>query len=955
MSELLIGVGAKIVSSAVVGAVRGLTRSWQNASPAPKVEPPLGKVIQDQNNETVGVLNQQQELELFNFLQRPEIRSLIQARVLVELSISANPNLDEIEEANSELQARFRANVLRHEFAWDSLADDIWMQVTDEAKTIISAPIESYLSPDELDALLSNVRTTSTNRTAVSSQPLFVRNVLEATSNEGNIKKIGDTERDIRSAMREWSRRARLRHIRKQFDVDLADIYIDRTLTQGSNPTSEVAAMELASPLTRMRAVVLGNPGAGKSTLTQHIVSECTNSQDGNLRLPLLVICKDAVGRLASETFEEIIAQYLRVGITGTETDSKTVSWLLSLGKCLVIFDGIDEILDIGARRDFIRKVEAFANRYPTTSILATSRLVGYDTAIFSAKLFDQFVLKEFDMDQIERYVHSWFTQAAEQDSATARAFLLEGEQLEELLRNPLMLSLLCALYRHNGYIPQSRREVYKDCADLLFHRWDSFRGINSGVISVQQARQLMMALAYWFSNSQAAQSGVPERQVAQTLAMNLRDTAGIIDSEAPDRAREFLEYCAGRAWLLTELGTDSSGERLFGFTHRTFLEYFSAEETVRRTPDTKKLADEIIRIYREDPSSVRAELIFQCANANISGASNIIIGSLLQKSRLQSGLSDTHYFSMLVRLTTAAIVGADTQNKLFDAIGHHWINTDPYEDWATTNAVFSLPRDSRNRFIEGLIQNESPGALSFGAASQQVREAFLDRWARFRLMRSSLSETESWDQCFARLLEEDLQLTYPTLTWAFEAEGYPEPALRFPDGLAFKGIGRLVPGVPLLAWAKVLSNPFDTKWLAQLERVNNDIPRWPQVRRVSANWIASLVEEMDASLRGTQVQSDEHRQSLTPLALWLCAISLEVSKSVPPVFNPVINQTVFRELATLRISSIQSAQRRSNPELPHSAAEWRRIAPWLTRWVSGGQLVPELIAPVRRSTSSGR
>jgi hypothetical protein len=45
--------------------------------------------------------------------------------------------------------------------------------------------------------------------------------------------------------------------------------------------------------------------------------------------------------------------------------------------------------------------------------------------------------------------------------------------------------------------------------------------------------------------------------------------------------ADQFLEFCTGRAWILTDVGSRSN-EPIYGFSHRTFLEFFAAEYLVR-------------------------------------------------------------------------------------------------------------------------------------------------------------------------------------------------------------------------------------------------------------------------------------------------------------------------------------------------------------------------------------
>jgi hypothetical protein len=55
------------------------------------------------------------------------------------------------------------------------------------------------------------------------------------------------------------------------------------------------------------------------------------------------------------------------------------VARLLITGTALVIFDGLDELLDTGHRAEVTAIVERFCTEYPLAPVLVTSRLVGYE------------------------------------------------------------------------------------------------------------------------------------------------------------------------------------------------------------------------------------------------------------------------------------------------------------------------------------------------------------------------------------------------------------------------------------------------------------------------------------------------------------------------------------------------------------------------------------------------
>ncbi|MEJ1230500.1 MAG: hypothetical protein WDM88_07605 [Galbitalea sp.] len=183
------------------------------------------------------------------------------------------------------------------------------------------------------------------------------------------------------------------------------------------------------------------------------------------------------------------------------------------------------------------------------TSILVTSRSIGYERAPLPSTTFRTFVLDQYVPGQATEYVSRWFTFIDRQDLIVE--FERESRTVADLKSNPLMLSLLCVLYRERGSIPRRRRDIYADCADLLFHTWDSHRHIDQPEELHANGDRIMQEIASWVYKSQAAQNGLPESVIQKSIGIYLRDVVGVEDGEARRRAGEFLEFCATRAWLL--------------------------------------------------------------------------------------------------------------------------------------------------------------------------------------------------------------------------------------------------------------------------------------------------------------------------------------------------------------------------------------------------------------------
>ena len=52
-------------------------------------------------------------------------------------------------------------------------------------------------------------------------------------------------------------------------------------------------------------------------------------------------------------------------------------------------------------------------------------------------------------------------------------AVYFESRELRDLRSNPLILALMCNVYKTEGFIPRSRAELYDNCTNMLLFRLD--------------------------------------------------------------------------------------------------------------------------------------------------------------------------------------------------------------------------------------------------------------------------------------------------------------------------------------------------------------------------------------------------------------------------------------------------------------------------------------------------
>ena len=420
--------------------------------------------------------------------------------------------------------------------------------------------------------------------------------------------------------------------------VHIDHIYVvPRFLGSNSYPTDRVTLPQIMTE--SYRPVILGDPGAGKTTLAQSLGHQystpASNSQDGVGIIPFIVSVRQYESRRRQQSLS--IAQFIAEYITESyqiPVPTGAIDYLLATGQALVVFDGLDELLDIGRRRDVCTAVESFSELYATTAILATSRTVGYYEAPLQPSIFKVFFLLPFTDDDVAQYAKAWFAiddrLAINERDRVAEAFLEESLSVQDLRSNALMLGLLCNVYRGVRTIPQNRAELYQQCANMLFERWDAGRGIIKSGLLKADARAALQDVALWIYKTTELTHGVPESLLRRRLtAYWMKRYENPEDAE--DAARALLQLWQGRSWILTDVGTSAERkERVFKFTHQTFLEYFAAVQLARTLPSPSKLWRNLKPKVQRGSWDIVAQLSIQKLNESYDDASDEIVRQLI-------------------------------------------------------------------------------------------------------------------------------------------------------------------------------------------------------------------------------------------------------------------------------------------------------------------------------------
>ena len=360
-------------------------------------------------------------------------------------------------------------------------------------------------------------------------------------------------------------------------------------------------------------AVILGDPGSGKSSLLQYLALSWAQRPTRDLSLfpiPFLIELRfygrdKQAAKQGGKAFDFL--SFLHGGNVTCHLNQQIVFDKLNAGQGIALFDGIDEVFDPALRDEVLKDIHRFSNRFKNVQIIVTSRRLGYKAQPLRDAGFKHFMLQDLEIEQIEDFLERWHELFTDQlDNLRKKERLIKAIQdsksIRELAGNPLLLTMMAILNRKQE-LPRNRSDLYNKASEVLLYQWDvevkllenpKFKHWNI-LIELDHKQKMLRKVAYFMQSNKKDTSGnlISKSDLENILTESLRE---IIERGEPRMiARVIIEELRTRNFILCYLGADS-----YGFVHRTFLEYFCAWEFVWQFKETQILTIEqlIIEVF---------------------------------------------------------------------------------------------------------------------------------------------------------------------------------------------------------------------------------------------------------------------------------------------------------------------------------------------------------------------
>jgi predicted NACHT family NTPase len=318
------------------------------------------------------------------------------------------------------------------------------------------------------------------------------------------------------------------------------------------------------------KLMILGQPGAGKTTFLKWLALQCSEGEFSQNRVPLFVTLKEfAEADGQPDLLSFIIRQLTECGVkNGQEVGAR----ILQAGRSIILLDGLDEVRAQDHDR-IINTIRHTTEHFDGNQFVITCRIAAKE---YIFEKFTEVEVADFDDEQIADFADKWFKL---KDPVKAKEFpqeLADDPGLQELATNPLLLTLLCLVFEESGRFPANRSELYKEGLDVLLKKWDAKRNIRREEVykqlSSQRKEDLLSQVAYkafeqsdYFFKQRFVEDQIHD-YIRNLPNANTDPESLQLDSEA------VLNSIVAQHGLLVE-----RARGIYSFSHLTFQEYLAA------------------------------------------------------------------------------------------------------------------------------------------------------------------------------------------------------------------------------------------------------------------------------------------------------------------------------------------------------------------------------------------
>jgi predicted NACHT family NTPase len=319
------------------------------------------------------------------------------------------------------------------------------------------------------------------------------------------------------------------------------------------------------------RLLILGKPGAGKTTFLKHLAVDCSKGEFQPNLIPVLIELR----KIRSTEWNLLDALSEELGV-----DNQRTQTLLEQGRLLILMDGLDEVPTNSFRRDVQEQLRSLTQepKHSGNRFILTCRTQIIEVV---SQGFASVEVGEFkDEQQVETFVRNWFRASGQPEASIEQQWqafagaIKHSVALKELTVTPVLLSLMCWVFQDSGELLSSAASLYRKGIRLLLEKWNDRKEIFGWEVGAQVYRQLSI--------------DQKEALLIEIAARKFENSDNFVLFEQEDLAKQIANFLSlanaqeGKA-VLKAIETQHGllverVDEFWSFSHLTFQEYFTAQ-----------------------------------------------------------------------------------------------------------------------------------------------------------------------------------------------------------------------------------------------------------------------------------------------------------------------------------------------------------------------------------------
>lgn len=321
------------------------------------------------------------------------------------------------------------------------------------------------------------------------------------------------------------------------------------------------------------KAVVLGAPGGGKTTLACDLMIQTAKTELEKIqqrridlreaRFPVFIPLEKLGATSSQGPIEDSLWSLLHPDLPVGPIVAKWIKPHLFSERCLWVLDGLDQV----GGREPVERVGRLLSRIgeSRSRAVVTCRTASFTGQLVPGRRFVRYDLAPFEPSDIRRLVEKWYVGDSRERGSHLLSVFRDNPSLEDSCRTPLIATLAC-LANQDRELPRNMRRV--DLYESVIRRFQEQEG-RSGLTDEDREIEfdLLQGLAWRLFSKRPEANRFTGAEVLRAASDGNKSAAGAL-----------MKRLTACRLLIRGAKVVETGAPQYSFAHRTFLEFLAAK-----------------------------------------------------------------------------------------------------------------------------------------------------------------------------------------------------------------------------------------------------------------------------------------------------------------------------------------------------------------------------------------